>query len=143
VVGIHLLNDTVVLCQNSGAGVGGSLVFHTGSHDGLLGYHQRHCLALHVGAHQSTVTVIVLQEGDAGGRNRDHHSGRNVHIIDLIGIDFQDVIAAAGRNAGTDEVLGLIQRLVGLSNNVLILNVSGDILNFIGNDLIDQLAVFA
>ena len=141
-VGIHLLNDTVVLCQNSGAGVGGSLVFHTGGHDGLLGDHQRHCLTLHVGAHQSTVTVIVLQEGDAGGRNRDHHSGRNVHIIDLIGIDFQDVIAAAGRNAGTDEVLGLIQRLVGLSNNVLVLNVSGHILNFIGNDLIDQLAVF-
>ena len=39
-------------------------------------------------------------------------------------------------------MLGLIQRLVGLSNNVLVLNVSGHILNFIGNDLIDQLAVF-
>ena len=34
--------------------------------DRLLGDHQRHCLTLHVGAHQSTVTVIVLQEGDAG-----------------------------------------------------------------------------
>ena len=39
-------------------------------------------------------------------------------------------------------MLGLIQRLVGLSNNVLVLNVSGHILHFIGNDLIDQLAVF-
>ena len=141
-VGIHLLNDTVILCQNSGAGVGSSLVLHTGSNDGLLGDHQRHCLTLHVGAHQSTVTVIVLQEGDAGGSDRDHHSGRDVHIIDLLGVDLQDVVAAAGRNAGTDEVLGLIQRLVGLSNNVLVLNVSGHILNFIGNDLIDQLAVF-
>ena len=99
-VGIHLLNDTVVLCQNSGAGVGSSLVLHTGSNDGLLGDHQRHCLTLHVGAHQSTVTVIVLQEGDAGGSDRDHHSGRNVHVIDLLGVDFQDVVAAAGRNAG-------------------------------------------
>ena len=86
-VSVHLLNDTVVLCQNRGTGVGSSLVLHTGSNDGLLGDHQRHCLTLHVGAHQSTVTVIVLQEGDAGGSDRDHHSGRDVHIIDLLGVD--------------------------------------------------------
>ena len=97
---------------------------------------------LHVGAHQSTVTVIVLEEGDAGGSDRDHHSGRDVHIIDLLGVDLEDVVAAAGGDAGTLEVLGLVQRLVGLCHDILVLNVSGHILNFIGNDLIDQLAVF-
>ena len=85
---VHLLDDAVVLCQNCGAGVGGSLVLHTGGHDRLLGDHQRHSLALHVGTHQSTVAVIVLQEGDAGGRDRDHHTGRDVHVIDLLSIDF-------------------------------------------------------
>ena len=140
-VSVHLLNDTVVLCQNSGAGVGSSLVLHTGSNDGLLGDHQRHCLTLHVGAHQSTVTVIVLQEGDAGGSDRDHHSGRDVHIIDLLGVDLQNVVAAAGRNAGALEVLGLVQRLVGLSNDVLVLDVSGHILDLVGDDLVDETAL--
>ncbi|CDC29576.1 uncharacterized protein BN792_01787 [Faecalibacterium sp. CAG:82] len=140
-VGIHLLHNAVVLCQNSGAGVGSCLILHTRCHNGLLGDHQRHCLTLHVGAHQCTVTVIVLQERDAGGRNRDHHTGRNVHIIDLCGVDFQNVVAAAGRNAGTDEVLPLVQRLVGLCHNVLVLDISGHILDLVGDDLIDQLAV--
>ena len=141
VVGIHLLNDTVVLGQNSGAGVGSCLVLHTGSHDGLLGDHQRHCLALHVGTHQSTVTVIVLQEGDAGGSDRDHHSRRNVHVIDFLCVDFQDLVAAAGRNAGTDEVLAFVQRLVGLCDDVFILDVGGHIFDLVGNDLVDQTAV--
>ena len=141
VVGVHLLHHAVVLGQNSGAGVGGGLVFHAGGDDGLLGDHQRHSLALHVGAHQSTVAVIVLQEGDAGRCHRDHHTGRNVHVIDLCSVDFQDVVAAAGRNAGTDEVLALVQRLVGLGDDVLVLHVGGHIFDLIGDDLIDQLAV--
>ena len=140
-VGIHLLHDTVVLGQNCGAGVGSCLVLHAGSHDGLLGDHQRHCLTLHVGTHQSTVTVIVLQEGDAGGCDRNHHSGRDVHVIDLLSVDFQDLIAAAGRNAGTHEVLALVQRLVGLCHNVLVLDVSGHILDLVGDDLFLQVAV--
>ena len=49
-----------------------------------------------------------------------YHSGRDVHIIDLLGVDLQDVVAAAGRNAGALEVLGLVQRLVGLSNDCLL-----------------------
>ena len=140
-VGIHLLHDTVVLGQNCSAGVGSCLVLHAGSNDGLLGDHQRHCLTLHVGTHQSTVTVIVLQEGDAGGCDRNHHSGRDVHVIDLLGVDFQDLIAAAGRNAGTHEVLALVQRLVGLCHNVLVLDVSGHILDLVGDDLFLQVAV--
>ncbi len=39
------------------------------------------------------------------------------------------------RNAGALEVLGLVQRLVGLSNDVLVLDVSGHILDLVGDDL--------
>ena len=140
-VGIDLFHNAVALGQHSSAGIGSSLVLHTGSNNGLLGDHQRHCLTLHVRAHQCTVTVIVLQEGDASGSNRDHHSRRNVHVIDLLCVDFQDLVAAAGRHTGTDEVLAFIQRLVGLCHNVLVLHIGGHILHLVGDDLLDEIVV--
>ena len=44
-------------------------------------------------------------------------------------------------NAGALEVLGLVQRLVGLSNDVLVLDVSGHILDLVGDDLVDEAAL--
>ena len=39
-----------------------SLCFHTGSNYRSLCCKKRHCLTLHVGSHQRTVSIIVLQE---------------------------------------------------------------------------------
>ncbi len=38
-------------------------------------------------------------------------------------------------------MLAFVQRLVGLSNDVFILDVSGHILDLVGNDLVNQVAV--
>src|SRR5699024_8310531 len=117
------------------------LVLHTGGHQRLLGDHQRHGLTLHVGAHQSTVTVVVLQEGNHGGSHRNHHPGRNVHEVHLFGVDFQNLIPAEGRNALTLEVAALVQRLVGLSDHVLVLDVGGHIDHIVGDHLVDDAAL--
>src|SRR5699024_4768719 len=125
--GIHVFHGAVMGSQDADAGVGSSLVLHTGSNNGLLGDHQRHGLPLHVGTHQSTVTVVVLQERDAGRSNGNHHTGRNVHEIDLVGFEFLDVVAMTAGNAGTDKTVVLIQRFVGLRNDVFVFHVSGHI----------------
>ena len=46
-------------------------VLHSGTDDGRFGIDQRHGLALHVGAHQGAVGVIVLQKGDQRRRDGD------------------------------------------------------------------------
>ena len=64
-VGVDILNGAVMGGQDADTGVGGGLVLHTGGDQRLLGDHQRHGLTLHVGAHQCTVAVVVLEERDA------------------------------------------------------------------------------
>ncbi|CAI8428686.1 MAG: Uncharacterised protein [Synechococcus sp. MIT S9220] len=55
--------------------VAGNLGFQACSDQRTLRTQQRHSLTLHVGAHQCAVGVVVLQERDQGGSNRDHLHG--------------------------------------------------------------------
>jgi hypothetical protein len=56
-----------------------------GADVGRLGPHQRHGLALHVGAHEGPVGVVVLEERDERGGHRDDLLRRDVHELDLVG----------------------------------------------------------
>ena len=58
---------TILLGNYLDTAVDNHVVFKTGTHDRRFRHHQRHCLAHHVGSHQGTVCVIVLQEGDQAG----------------------------------------------------------------------------
>ena len=53
-------HGAVMLAQQHYSGVAGGLVLNSGAYVGSLGPEQRHALALHVGAHQSAVRVVVL-----------------------------------------------------------------------------------
>ena len=132
-VGVDILNGAVMGGQDADTGVGGGLVLHAGGDQRLLGDHQRHGLTLHVGAHQCTVAVVVLKERDAGRSDGNHHTRRNVHVVDLRSIELLDVVAVAAGDAGTDEVVVLVQRLVGLSDDILVLLVGGHIDDLIGD----------
>ena len=57
--------------------------FHAGADERRLGLNQRHGLALHVRAHQRAVGVIVFQERNERGGNRNQLLGRNVHQRDV------------------------------------------------------------
>ena len=70
-----------------------------GGDDRRLGHQQRHGLALHVRAHQRPVGVVVLQERDQAGRDADHLLGRDVHVLDLVDRDGDEVGLVPGDDA--------------------------------------------
>ena len=78
--------------QHHGTGVVSGDPFHPGSHVGGLGPEERHRLPLHIGTHQGTVGVVVLQEWDQRSSHTDQLLGRNVDEIDLFPI-FQHKVA--------------------------------------------------
>ena len=45
----------------------GHLSFHARGHQGALRTQQRHCLSLHIAAHQSPISVIMLKKRDEAG----------------------------------------------------------------------------
>ena len=64
---VDLGDHTGVLGEDHVGRVAGRPGLDAGAHVGRLGPHERHGLALHVGAHEGTVGVVVLEERDEGG----------------------------------------------------------------------------
>ena len=64
-------------------GIAGAAPLDAGADVGRLGSQQRDGLALHVGAHERTVGVVVLEERDQGGGDRDDLLRRDVHHLDF------------------------------------------------------------
>ncbi len=115
-------------------GVHGGLMLDAGGNDGRLGGQQRHGLTLHVRAHQSAVGVVVLQEGDEGGGDGDHHSGGHVDIIDDAPIHFYDFVAVTAGDTLVLQAAVLVQRLACLADVVVVLHVGGHILHVLGDE---------
>ncbi len=70
-LGVDRVDDAVALGQDDGSGVAGGDALHTGTDERSLGDEQRHRLALHVGAHQRAVRVVVLEERNERCGDRD------------------------------------------------------------------------
>ncbi len=120
-----------------------------------LGTHQRHGLTLHVGAHQGAVGVVVLEERDQRRGDRDDLLRRDVHELDL----FRRHVRDLGGGAEEDGLLELqvqvlergrlrrpthedalvlegaivVQRRVGLGDDVLLLLVGGEVDDLVGD----------
>ena len=82
-LGVHRVHDAVALGQDHGAGVARGHAFHARTHQRSLGCQQRHALALHVGAHQCAVGVVVLEERHQRSGHRDQLLGADVDVVDL------------------------------------------------------------
>ena len=67
-VGCDLRDNARILRGDDVAGVVCRAELHAGTDERCLGAQQRNCLALHVGAHQCAVCVVVLEE-------RNHRGG--------------------------------------------------------------------
>ena len=74
-LGRNIIDYAGLLCNHTDAGVHRSLGLHTGAYYGSLRGQKRHCLTLHVGSHQRTVCIIILQEGNQCSSHREYHSG--------------------------------------------------------------------
>ena len=57
---------------------------------------QRHGLALHVRAHERAVGVVVLEERDERRGHRHQLLGADVHVVDAVALDGDEVAAGAG-----------------------------------------------
>src|SRR4028118_657057 len=74
----------VALGEDEPPAVVGGAGLHAGADVGGLGPQERDGLALHVGAHEGAVGVVVLEERDEGRRHRDDLLGGDVHELDLL-----------------------------------------------------------
>ena len=130
-------NDTRALGADHGATVAGALGLNARAHQRSLVHHQRHTLALHVGTHQSTVGVIVLQEGNETGGDGDNLLGGDVHVLHLAGVNLDELALGAGRDAALHEVpraVVAVQLVVGLGDHVVLLLVRRQVIHLIGHD---------
>ena len=81
--GVHRHDLAVALGDHGHARVARHHGLHARADERRLGAQQRHGLALHVGAHQRAVRVVVLEEGDQRGGHRHQLVRRHVHHLDL------------------------------------------------------------
>ncbi len=64
-------------------GVARGALLHPRLHQRRIRTQGRHCLPLHVGAHQGAVGIVVLEEGNHGCGYRDNLHRRHVHVLHL------------------------------------------------------------
>ena len=119
--------NTAVFCDSADTGVFRCFVFHTGTNDRRVSYHQRYSLTLHVGTHQRTVRVVVFQERNQRCCNGYHLFRRYVHQVDLASVNFDDVFTVTTGYFLMNEVAFCIQRFVGLRYVVVFFFVSGNV----------------
>ena len=132
----YLFYRTGFLCKYAYTGVYGSLGFHTGSYHRRFRKQQRYCLTLHVGSHQRTVSIVVLQERDECRSYGEYHLRRHVHIIEHGLRIFLGLCPVTAGNGVSYEMSLLVQLLVCLCYMVIIFFIRSHINYFIRNDRI-------
>src|SRR3569833_2848523 len=142
VVGRDLLDDTGLLGRDDVAGVGRGAVLHARADQRSLAAQQRHRLALHVGAHERAVGVVVLEERDHRRRDRHHLARRDVDVVHVGRRAELDLAALpADQDAVLGEVAVVVDRRVGLGDDVPVLLVRGEVVALVGAPAVDDLAV--
>ncbi len=125
--GVHRVDDAVALGQDDGARVAGGDAFHAGADEGGFGDEQRHGLALHVGAHQRAVGVVVLEEGHERSGHRDELLGADVDVVDFSLVDQHEVTLTPRVDDVLNDVQLLIELDVGLRDGVAVFFPRGKI----------------
>ena len=81
--GVDVIDNAVAFCDDHRTRIARGDLFHTGSDIRRLGTKKRNRLTLHVRTHQSTVSVVVLEERDQRCGDRNELFRRNVHVLDV------------------------------------------------------------
>ena len=138
----HVDDLTVVGGEQHVAGVAGGASLDTGADVRSGRAEERHGLALHVGAHERAVCIVVLEERDERGRDRHQLLRRDVHVVDLARSDVVD-LAATRTHEHTlfEEVALLVDARVRLRDDVLVFVVGGEIRDLVGDATLLDLAV--
>jgi len=100
---------------------------HAGADERRFALDERHGLALHVGTHERAVGVVVLEERNQAGGDRDELLRRNVDVVDLIAALEDEVAGLTAVDQLGGNLQALIERYVGLRDDVLVFFPSGKI----------------
>ena len=130
-----------LLGHDDGSGILGDAALETRGHQRRLGHQQRNALALHVGAHQRAVRVVVLQEGDQARGHRDELLRRHVHVVDLLGLDIDEVALATAGHAVAHEIALVVELRVGLRDDEALFTITGQVVELAGHAALLGLAV--
>src|SRR5581483_2492615 len=130
-----------VFRHQDGARIAGDALFQAGGHKRRFGHEQRDGLALHVGAHQGAVGVVVLEEWNQAGGDRNELLGRNVHVVHPGGLDVDEVALGAASDAIGQEIAFVIDGRVGLGDDIVFLAVGGEVVKMICDAAFFDLAV--
>ena len=79
--GGHIGDRAVLSRHHTDTGIHRRLLLHTCSDCRRFREQKRHCLTLHVGTHQRTMRIIVLQKRNQGSRHGKYHFRGHIHII--------------------------------------------------------------
>ncbi len=135
-------DGAVVVGDDEVAGVAGGPALDAGADERRGGAQQRHRLALHVGAHERAVGVVVLEERDEARGHRDDLLRRHVHVVDLARVDVRDLAAARShQHLLVEEPAPVVDSGVGLGDDVAVLVVGGEVLDLLGGDAVAHLPV--
>ena len=91
---------------------------------------------MHVGSHQRSVGVVVLEEGDQSGRHTDHLARRHVDVLNLVGRHHLEVAVVSGNDRIADQA-AVLDLSIGRGQSGLVLLIRAEPL-----DLLGQLAAF-
>ncbi len=140
-VRIHIVHDAATGGLHGGTRVDRNAALDAGADQRLLRPQAGHGLALHVGAHQRTVGVVVLEEGDQRGRDRHDLARRHVHVLHHVRGGEQEFALVAARHEVAGEHARVVDLGVRLRDHVLAFLDRRQVVDLIGDLAVIDLAV--
>ena len=120
-LGVDRIDNAVALGQDHGAGVARGDAFHARAHQRSFRDEQRNRLALHVGAHESAVGVVVLEERHQRRGHGDELLGADVDVVHIGAVDQHKVPLTARVHQIFSDFALVVELDVGLRDGVLVL----------------------
>ncbi len=126
-LGRHIVDSARFPGNDTDAGVHSGLRLHARAYHRRFRGQKRHSLALHVGTHQGTVGIVVLQERNQRRRHGEDHPGRNVHIVEHGAGVLGSLLPITAGHAVADKMSFRVQGLTCLGHMVIVLFVRSHI----------------
>src|SRR5690606_26810219 len=138
---VNVYNHTATTGLYGGTRVNSNSTFDTGTDQRLLRAQARNCLTLHVGAHQCSVGVIVLQERNQRSSHRHDLRRSHVHVMDVLWRSHHGFASFTAGNQIVSKGTVFGQLGVSLSDDVIAFFNSRQVIDLFTDLAVNNLAV--